>query len=157
MYRAFNYIKAKKITTNSIYPYTAKTGTTCKYNGVGLPIVKYTNATNIATNCAPLKTAVASRPQTVAVYASNWAYYKNGTFNSCSGSSVNHGVLLVGYDSSSNWIIKNSWGTSWGVKGYITLKSGNCCQICKYYGSAPYLWSRHPNLLNLCLLFLKYV
>ena len=32
---------------------------------------------------------------------------------------LNHAVLLTGYDSSSNWRIKNSWGVGWGDNGYI--------------------------------------
>jgi hypothetical protein len=38
--------------------------------------------------------------------------------------------LNVGYDTDGNHIVKNSWGTSWGEKGYITLKKGNTCGIC---------------------------
>jgi C1A family cysteine protease len=33
-----------------------------------------------------------------------------------------HAVLAVGYDDSQNWfVVRNSWGTSWGMKGYFTL------------------------------------
>lgn len=138
-FRAFNYIKAKKITTNAVYPYTAKTGTTCKYNGVGLSIAGHKNATNTISNCAPLRTALRGRPQAVAVDASGWSFYSSGVFNNCPSSTVNHAVLLTGLDFSSNWYIKNSWGSSWGVNGYITLKKDNCRNICKYPGSAPYL------------------
>jgi C1A family cysteine protease len=46
------------------------------------------------------------------------------------GDQLDHGVLAVGYDSSQNWFVKNSWGTSWGMMGYITLEAGNTCGIC---------------------------
>jgi len=44
--------------------------------------------------------------------------------------------LAVGYDDSSNWIVKNSWGASWGDNGYITLAAGNTCG-CADAASAP--------------------
>ena len=38
--------------------------------------------------------------------------------------SVNHAVLIVGYDSDPNlpyYLVKNSWGTQWGEKGYVKI------------------------------------
>lgn len=55
------------------------------------------------------------RPYPVYVDAddSGWQFYSSGVLDSC-GSTINHGVLLVGYTLENNWIIKNSWGTGWG-------------------------------------------
>jgi C1A family cysteine protease len=36
-------------------------------------------------------------------------------------SQLNHAVQLIGYDSKGNWLIKNQWGTSWGMDGYAYL------------------------------------
>jgi C1A family cysteine protease len=34
----------------------------------------------------------------------------------------NHAVMAVGYDDSNQWfMVRNSWGTEWGLKGYFTL------------------------------------
>ena len=43
---------------------------------------------------------------------------------------MNHAVLIVGYDTKSNWKVQNSWGTNWGAGGFITLAAGNTCNIC---------------------------
>ena len=59
-------------------------------------------------------------------------------FSNCA-TNLNHGVLAVGYDSNGNWIIKNSWGSSWGNKGYITLKSGDTCGVCEELANAFWL------------------
>ncbi len=53
--------------------------------------------------------------------------YKSGVFKTnetCSGV-VNHGVVLVGWDDAKKaWILRNSWGTSWGQKGYMYIRYG---------------------------------
>jgi hypothetical protein len=79
------------------------------------------------------------RPISIAVDANNWSFYNSGIFSDCSSdpSDVDHAVLLVGYDLERNWIVRNSWGTSWGNKGYITLAAGNTCGI-RNYGSVAF-------------------
>ena len=69
-------------------------------------------------------------PVSVGIYA-NFAfdYYSNGIFDGCPLFvwTLNHAVLLVGYTSEGNWIIKNSWGTNWGESGYMIVdKDRNC-------------------------------
>jgi len=56
----------------------------------------------------------------VAASSSVFSYYKSGILNDAAGcgTSINHAVDLVGYDDKS-YLIRNSWGTSWGNKGYI--------------------------------------
>lgn len=62
-------------------------------------------------------------PITAVVDASDWGYYKNGTFSGCSVKhKINHGVQIVGVDVVGGyWIIRNSWGTGWGNNGYMKL------------------------------------
>ena len=45
-------------------------------------------------------------------------YYSGGIFNGPCSTDTDHAVTLVGY-TSSYWIVRNSWGTDWGEKGFI--------------------------------------
>ena len=66
--------------------------------------------------------------------------YRSGIVTSCVNRQINHGVLAVGYDTANvppYWIIKNSWGTSWGEDGYLRLAKGsNQCLITSYATTA---------------------
>ena len=60
-------------------------------------------------------------------------YYNGGIFpgDAC-GKSIDHAVTIVGY-TPKYWIIKNSWGKKWGVKGYLYLERGvNACGVANY-------------------------
>lgn len=65
-------------------------------------------------------------PVCVAVAADSYFQaYTGGVFDHNSTVSVNHAVLLVGWDDSKGaWIMKNSWGTEWGEAGYMYIKYG---------------------------------
>lgn len=72
----------------------------------------------------------------VAVDAGGWSHYSSGVFSNC-GKNINHAVLLVGVVNGA-WKIKNSWGSSWGEKGFIRLASGDTCGICQEAGVYPH-------------------
>jgi len=68
-------------------------------------------------------------PLSVAVYVNSAFHaYTGGVFNDCQEGTVNHGVVLVGWDdtqgSNGVWIIRNSWGPGWGEDGYMNIEYG---------------------------------
>jgi len=58
------------------------------------------------------------------VAAGGWGFYASGVFSCGLNDTVNHAVLLVGYDADS-WLIKNSWADTWGDSGYIRINRTN--------------------------------
>lgn len=126
MDNAFQYLHSYKFCTDKQYPYTGRDGSCTQPScSDGKILTGYINVA--ANNPAELLSALQQRPISVAVDASNWNQYRDGVFNNC-GSRLNHGVLLVGYEGNA-WIIKNSWGKSWGEQGFIRLAFGNTCGV----------------------------
>ncbi|KAE8656367.1 Senescence-specific cysteine protease SAG39 [Hibiscus syriacus] len=72
--------------------------------------------------------AVANQPVSVAIDAGgvDFQHYKSGVFTGECSSFLDHGVTVVGYGQDDNgtkyWLVKNSWGTSWGEDGYIRME-----------------------------------
>jgi cathepsin L len=139
MDNAFQYIISNGgLDTESSYPYTARDGT-CKYNPAnsGGTLSKFVDVTSGSE--AALEDAVANiGPVSVAIDASHnsFQFYKKGVYNEplCSAKNLDHGVLAVGYGTDAGkdyWLVKNSWGTSWGDQGYImmTRNKRNQCGI----------------------------
>lgn len=135
---AFQYIIANKgIVTEASYPYTGVDGT-CSLTGkpIGATISNYSD---IVSGSEPgLQAAIiAVGPVSVAIDASGvgFQFYFGGVYHSdfCSSTKLDHGVLAVGlgvYKGSEDYyIVKNSWGASWGLSGYIMMsrnRNNNC-------------------------------
>lgn len=66
-----------------------------------------------------------------------FSFYRSGVFSGCPSDAknyINHAVLLYGWDSEGNWLLKNQWGTGWGDQGYMTLNSSLDCGLSSYLG-----------------------
>jgi hypothetical protein len=79
-------------------------------------------------------------PLSICVDAEQWQYYTGGVVASSQcGRSIDHCVLLTGWDMEHNppyWNVRNSWGTDWGMNGYIALQyNGNTCGMADYPAS----------------------
>jgi len=134
---AFEWVIAqgsKGITTEAAYPYKAVDGS-CKKSSfpVGATISSYTDVASGQES--QLMPAIAKGPVSIAIEADQacFQFYSGGVLddNSC-GEQLDHGVLLVGYgtDGKDYWKVKNSWGTSWGEKGYIRMvRNKNQCGL----------------------------
>jgi len=128
---AFEYIiKNSGIGSEASYPYTAKDGK-CKQVSSVATVSKYTDVKK--NDETGLMSAVNIEPVSVAVDAQSWQTYRSGVMTGACGKSLDHGVLLIGYGTdgaNDYWLVKNSWGTSWGEKGTIRLVRGkNQCGI----------------------------
>jgi len=121
---AFKYIvKNGGLDTESDYSYTAANGQ-CNAAKAAVHASSITSFNDVAEKDEDaLATAVAAGPVSVAIEADQRAFqsYKSGTLSAMCGTKLDHGVLVVGMGEG-YWIVKNSWGATWGMEGYIQLK-----------------------------------
>jgi len=133
---AYQYVAGQGqngVDTQSSYPYTG-------VDYYGCDTSKTQDGQNVAATIygvqrvsgeSSLREVVGNQgPATVGVCANDsWKNYAGGIFTGpCSGQ-LNHAVAAVGYTSQA-WIVKNSWGGSWGEGGYIMLAYGqNMCGV----------------------------
>jgi C1A family cysteine protease len=133
-------IRWQGLPTEDDYPYTATDGT-CVLKGkkVFAPPKSYNCLSGPDQKGGPadekvaMPTALAAGPLSIALNADMFQSYSSGIINpsdpsTCVNNQLDHAVLLVGMDTDSSvpyWLIKNSWGTSWGEQGYVRMFRGN--------------------------------
>ncbi|KAL9237989.1 hypothetical protein vseg_012473 [Gypsophila vaccaria] len=139
MDKAFEFIiKNGGIDTDDDYPYTGRDGR-CDTNRKNAKVVTIDSYEEVPIyDEKSLQKAVANQPVSVAIEGSgrDFQLYHSGIFTGTCGTSLDHGVAAVGYGSENGldyWIVKNSWGLSWGERGYIRMqrntKSAGLCGI----------------------------
>lgn len=135
--RAFDYIRRNGgIDTERSYSFSGEKQQ-CDYSpdDSGATLKRYVKIPS--GNETALTHAIATvGPVAVAINDSFMKNYKGGYYyDSECNRDKNHEVLAVGYGTSDEWgdyyILKNSWGTSWGEDGYIMFgrNSDNLCGI----------------------------
>ena len=142
------------IMTDTDYPYKG-TKQTCKSDKskyVAMKVTGYKKLGSSSSTWSPVdedqikEFLYTTGPLAVALNANPLQTYSSGVLDKtsaqCSSSGINHAVTMVGYgyDSSSRlnyWLVKNSWGKSWGESGYFRIRRGNgTCGINCYITTA---------------------
>jgi len=138
---AYKYVaSAGGLESNAAYPYTSgktQRSGTCKFSksGAKATIKGYSTVSKTRAGESKMLTQIAKSPISVCVDAESWQTYHSGVVGRSCGTSLDHCVQAVGYQTSGSnpyWIVRNSWGTSWGQKGFIYVQEGiNACGIAK--------------------------
>jgi len=133
----------KGVELESKYVYTAQTGT-CKRANFGpatAPISNYTclsQPQGAVANEDDMAAFVAQYgPISIAMDAGLLESYSSGIIQpqtgDCSQVQLDHAIVIVGYDFTGSvpfWIVRNSWGASWGEEGYFRIIKGvNACGL----------------------------
>jgi C1A family cysteine protease len=131
---AFEYIMGNGgICSEDDYPYSSSTGVTgtCVTGCSNVADSTPSSYTDVDETEAALMQAVEQQPVSVAIQANQLAFqaYSGGVLTGRCGTMLDHGVLAVGYgtweDGTDYWKVKNSWGDSWGMDGYILIERGS--------------------------------
>ena len=140
---AFQYVIDKKgVASEKDYPYTAVDGT-CK--PVAQRYAPLTSFVDVPENkTAALKAAIAKQPVSVAIKTKSFVFrsYKSGviTGDAC-GIELDHAVVAVGYndkDAVPYYLVRNSWGKTWGEKGHVRIGIQEGPGVCGIQMAASY-------------------
>ncbi|CAF0732783.1 unnamed protein product [Brachionus calyciflorus] len=145
---ALEYSILNGTTTAGAYKYLNAEGTCQTGVRQANPVYKITSFLQLESNHDTLKQAIAQLgPVTVSIDAEDGLFnYKGGIYNGkqngvmeCSADRINHAVTVVGYGTDATtgldyWLIKNTWGTTWGEGGYVRFlrTKENLCGIYQY-------------------------
>ena len=112
------------------YPYvsgTTKTTGTCQKTCSKVSGSKVSGVVNVKSNSdGDMMASLTETVVSIAIEADQSVFqlYKSGIFTGNCGTNLDHAVALVGY-TSDYYILRNSWGVSWGQNGYMYIGKGN--------------------------------
>ncbi len=126
-YLAVQYAGQNGLEVEDDYPYTAKDGT-CKFSASKAHKVNSGYQFVTPKSTEQLKAAIVNFPVSVLIEADQdvFQFYSKGVLSTGCGADLDHAVLAVGYTKVGvleAFIVKNSWGTSWGDSGYIYINT----------------------------------
>jgi cathepsin L len=137
MATAMLWTESNALCTETDYAYTGKDGSCKESSCTGA--VKCTSYTNVtAGSSSGLMASIETAPTAIAIEADKlvFQFYSGGVLNSAKcGTNLDHGVLAAGYGTDSSgqayYLVKNSWGSSWGESGYLKIaNNGDGDGIC---------------------------
>ena len=144
---AFTWVETNGgLCTDDDYKYTSGAGSTgtCEKTCKNIPEVAPKSYNDVKVDSVPsMMSALAQQPIAIAIEADQFAFqfYKKGVLSGKCGTNLDHGVLAVGYgtytDGLDYWKVKNSWGASWGMDGYILIERGDA-DLCGVLASPTY-------------------
>merc|ERR1712166_242326 len=107
-------------------PFIGTTGS-CQYKEDKAIVKTTSDGVKVRNDSASIMTAINTKPVSVAISANSDIFrtYKSGVITSpdC-GTGLDHAVVVVGYDYTATppyYIVKNSWNTTYGDKGYVKI------------------------------------
>jgi cathepsin F len=119
--------------TETSYPYKA-VDEKCSFKSadVAAKIKSWTYITKNKNETEMAAKLVTVGPLSICVDASTWQYYDKGVVTSNCARSLDHCVMITGFDDKTDksgksvpvWLVRNSWGADWGENGYIWIERG---------------------------------
>ncbi|MQL79644.1 hypothetical protein Taro_012100 [Colocasia esculenta] len=145
---AFEWVTSNGgIDTEQNYPYTG-VDSVCNTTKEDIKVVSIDGYRDVSPSDIALLCAVVQQPISVGIDGSSLDFqlYTGGIYNGdCSSNpdDIDHAVLIVGYGQEKGidyWITKNSWGTNWGMEGYIYIERNTTLPygICAINAMASY-------------------
>jgi cysteine peptidase B len=142
-YHAYEYVhNVGGQDTYASYPYTAS-NTPCEFKkaDIDAKLSSWTYVTNTKSESEMANYLYSHGPISVCVDAESWMNYQHGVFTAADcQKSIDHCVDAVGFNTGAKppyWIIRNSWGTDWGIAGYMYLEYGkDSCAVAEVVTSS---------------------
>jgi len=129
---AFTYVMDHSLQSEDSYPYRAADGH-CKSGTGSGTVTDFTDVEHMS--ASQLRAALNTQTVSVAIQAdqSVFQFYKGGVMSDpACGTQLDHAVLAAGYGNEGGedyFLVRNSWGASWGLSGYIKIGANNTCGI----------------------------